>query len=348
MGLLEEKIFESNKLDALYHNYKKYSSIKFDINLDKLQNAIKDNKKFTNYDDNFIFKLSNIIDKKEIYNTLHRKNQYYHFYFYFLEDYAVIEEIRNYCKLKNTNIIPLKNYKKTKNKRFPLKLLKYSISSRDKDQKEEYIFMNKLDEYQKKLNVQDGLKYNNIVNDKLIYEYLKGINWIYQYYFEDNLKNKYWFYPFEYTPLIKDIYQYLKLKKNLKFNYKVVSDHNNFFTVLEQLLFITPFNYNFYLLDNILNSNQINKVKKFVSSDKYKKFYFDLEEIAKEILFNNKNEQIDCHNALYFNKCKLIELSKHLDPNDEFINDFRKYISFEEQNDIYKIIKIYQRSIKSI
>ena len=83
--------------------------------------------------------------------------------------------------------------------------------------------------------------------------------------------------------MIKDIYQYLKTKKNIKFTYDIVTDQSKFFTVLEQLLFITPFNYNFYLLDNILNSKQIEKVKDFVYSEKYKKFYFDLEKIAKDL-----------------------------------------------------------------
>ena len=31
------------------------------------------------------------------------------------------------------------------------------------------------------------LKKNNKIHDNVIYEYLKGVNWIYQYYFQDNL-----------------------------------------------------------------------------------------------------------------------------------------------------------------
>ena len=358
MSLLENKVSEHNILDKKYHNYKRFISINFNLELEKLQKSIKNNTKYSiNNSFDFIYLLVNHLNKKEIYSTLNRKHQYYHYYFYFLDDNQVIEELKNYCMIKNTNIIPLKNKLNKNSNSYPVKLQTYSISSNDRhhqnnlkdlsvEKKEEYLLNNKLDKYYQKLNVKNGLKKNNKIDDKLIYEYLKGVNWIHQYYFQDNLQNKYWYYTFEYTPMIKDIYQYLKNKKNTKFTYDIVTDQSKFFTVLEQLLFITPFNYNFYLLDNILNSTQIKKVKEFVYSDKYNKFYFDLEKIAKEILFDKENEQIDCHDALYINKCKLIKLSKHYDPDNNFINDFRKYLPYQEQVNIYKINKTYVRILK--
>ena len=113
------------------------------------------------------------------------------------------------------------------------------------------------------------------------------------------------------------------------------------------MLFITPFNYNYNLIDNILNSKQKELVKKFISSDKYSNFYFDLKSISNKILFDKKNNQIDCYDALYINKCNLVELSTKYDPNNDFINDFRKYISLDEQHKIYELNKkIYTRILK--
>ena len=56
---------------------------------------------------------------------------------------------------------------------------------------------------------------SNIINTEdiaqMVYHYLSGFAWVYNYYTKGNKKtNQRWYYPYHYTPLIKDMYVVLK------------------------------------------------------------------------------------------------------------------------------------------
>ena len=251
-----------------------------------------------------------------------------------------------------------------------------NIKNLSKEEVEYYKLNKMLDEYYFKLNKQDIVKLGNtkefeqskekfyktyFKKDKntIIKEYLEGLYWINEYYFNDRLCAT-WFYKNYKSPLIQDISKFLN-KNDYNFDYmeKKYNFNNiptNFFTNLEQLIYITPFNVNdlendtTFSLISYLDENKIKKIKQFLLKENIRIIYFNINKIAKDIL-NNNNKDLYCTNAHYFNKCHLKQEETLYTYNDEvFIQEFRKLIGYEQQKItfdqslidnglIYKLIK---------
>jgi len=99
--------------------------------------------------------------------------------------------------------------------------------------------------------------------------------------------------------------------------FRIFENKNLNLIPLTQLMFITPFNYNENLMNQItfINYKNKNKLTDFVENNK--NFYYDLNKIYREIT-SGKNDNIDCSIYIFLSKCHLHFLEKNIDIN-EFI-----------------------------
>jgi hypothetical protein len=134
---------------------------------------------------------------------------------------------------------------------YPSDVGKISLNTRDYQWKNNKI----TDEVAKYYN-QMHIKSINIKDPKMeafVYSYLEGLMWVFNQYFNSYHDNELvfsdtWYFPYDHAPLLTQIYQYLQDKgtdpnyleavsKGLK-KYKI--SRSNFFTPIEQLLYVTP------------------------------------------------------------------------------------------------------------
>jgi len=362
MSLIEDKVLKENNISKQYYNYNRNKLNNLNVYLIQSSELVKKNLHLINFDkfhktlfsklktifEDVMYTLLEFLDKKVIYNKINKKDKNFYFYFYFSDIDTIINDLIKYYFIQKTDQLPFINFiVNKKNKIVKDKLFEYSKSSNDRihknliknyddEKKREYIINNKLDEYHYKFNANKPIFNKNIIsNNKLVSEYLFGINWIFEYYFNDNMKNKLWFYPYNYTPSIKNIYSFLKKNQLPKFNYIEINDNTKYFTVLEQLLFITPLDFDSSLFKKLLNKDHLNKINEFIKSPKIKNMYLNLKQIAKEILNKKNNTEINCYQIYYLNKCELTQLNNTLDIENIFIKEFRKYISYQDQIKIF-------------
>lgn len=240
---------------------------------------------------------------------------------------------------------------------------KNNLEKLNDNSKKKYEIDNMLDDYYNKFNKEDIIDLGNPKDyDKsvqkfydfyfkgkskndIIKEYLDGLYWLNEYYYNDRLSST-WFYKNFKSPLLKDINTFFTTNN---YNFDYIEKKYNFngeltFTNLEQLIYITPFNLNKIETDsnfemlNYLGKENIEKIKKFLQNPKIKPIYFNIDKIVNDIL-QNKNNSLYCFDAYYFNKCYLKdeEILYTYDDN-VFINEFRKIINPNEQFiDINKI-----------
>jgi 5'-3' exonuclease len=149
--------------------------------------------------------------------------------------------------------------------------------------------------------------------DKSCEEYLTGLFWVTDFYFNKNDFNinlnfvSTWFYKSHRPPLIREIAQYLyknKYLNNKEYNKQMKNLANNsivqlvkrddFFNSKEHYYYITP--------KNSLNE----KNNMLIKDNEYSEFYPDLDKLVKEIYQSSNNNIIDCSTATYINKCNLL------------------------------------------
>jgi 5'-3' exonuclease len=150
-------------------------------------------------------------------------------------------------------------------------------------------------------------------------EYINGLLWIFNYYFNDEL-NYSWYYPYEKAPFIDDIYENLLSRDTLELTTK---DIPLLFTPIEQAIYTSPIE-----ITNLLTPKYQNMTKKF-----YKKY--NLSNTLATI--NN----IDCNNSNYLSKCSLLKIDHpiyKLSPI-EFIKEFRTDSTSKE---FIKLVKYYE------
>ena len=306
--------------------------------------------------------IKKIINNNISFNDLlkkHTDNRVNFIYHYFkLNKFPLINNFYNinhkFRKLENTEYIGLLKYNYTLDDRFH----KYNIKYLDDSKIIQYKIEHFIDEYYKKLNKEDIIKLGNLENyDKsiidyykinfnnknkklIIEEYLEGLYWINEYYFNNRLALT-WFYKNTKSPLIKDISYYLKnnevMLNKMENKYSFNNNNYSFFTNLEQLIYITPFNLNNLNNDENMNLikyigiDNIKKIKLFLLDEYINKLYYNNLKIVDDI-FNNNNASLYCNNASYFNKCILKNEQVLNIFNDEyFINKFRKIINYDNQ-----------------
>jgi len=213
----------------------------------------------------------------------------------------------------------LKNYKLSLGKIF----IDYDTYTWNTDE-----YNKSISDYYKDFFEIDNTVPNNSQMRQLVTEYLRGLMWVYDYYYNTNdpIQNyKYvntWVYPYERAPLVKDIYNFLQNapKTILKDISSKLNNFNvprkDFFTPTEHLLYTAPIN---VMLDLVPNEWHT-----FVKTFKY---YKDLNLYAQKILNDKDNNLIDCRGAYFINKCNLLIFDNDMD-NDmddvEFIKSIRK------------------------
>ena len=203
--------------------------------------------------------------------------------------------------------------------------------------------------------------YRNFFDDKskAIQNYLDGLQWVLDYYFNDLTYHK-WYYLYNKSPLIKEIYEYLKDKGNDFFTKSkevlnsccLVESVVDLLSPFEQLLYITPFNKKFDNLILFNNYSSKEKIKNIVMGlhTNFKNLYPDIESIAKNVFNADKNDVIDCRGAIYLNKCILNVVNDSNMINEYDVKIFiRKNLSIDSQEEEYfdKFIEQKKEGIKS-
>jgi 5'-3' exonuclease len=151
-------------------------------------------------------------------------------------------------------------------------------------------------------------------------EYINGLIWIFNYYFNNDL-NYSWYYPYEKPPFIEDIYDGLLKLKSIDLSLK--KDTPLLFTPIEQAIYTSPIE-----ITNLLTPKYQNMTKKF-----YKKY--DLSNILENL------DTINCDNSNYLSKCSLLNIEHpiyKLSPK-EFIKEFR---SDSTSKEFIKLVKYYE------
>jgi 5'-3' exonuclease len=144
---------------------------------------------------------------------------------------------------------------------------------------------------------------DSMVLDKISYEYISGLIWVFDFYFNKNDK-KYnhdnvseWYHKEYKAPLLKQLYKFLEtdIKNNFKkcknimgqLKRKIIK-REDFMNKLEHYLYINP--------PNVINHTENLKV---YTENNY--FYKDINEIH-----NNITENVDCRGIYYLNKCHIL------------------------------------------
>lgn len=175
----------------------------------------------------------------------------------------------------------------------------------------------------KKYNNKTILVFDNKIED-LVKEYLKGLFWVFDNYFNKNnfdINTKYisiWTYNYNRVPLIYQVKEIIsKFKKdgypnminifNKLYN-EVVRDKNyiipykNFMNPLEHYLYVSP------VADKIDKLDISHKYKDLIKS--HKDIFIDLDLISDKIWSGYDNKKmIDCRRITFLNKCNLIGLN---------------------------------------
>lgn len=277
----------------------------------------------------------------------------------------------NPLNLSNKEFIQLiqKNYHETKN--FPrtnINLNSYSIHIDDpfhksklkqlgitnNYQKEIYKFDKMLDEYYIKFNVtplvltKDKINsyYQTYFNVKLyeshnkftkdatqiMADYLEGIVWVFNSYFNDKTYINTWCYMHEKSPLLSHFVSYLNnidqeqfhdIYDNLSTYY--VTDITTYFTPIEQLVYVSP------MVENTISLLPTNYQEFITTNKNIKKYFIDIKDIVDKLWEAKVSTDIDCHSIPYFNKCLLKQLHRTTISDDKnFLKEIRKVVPTTE------------------
>jgi hypothetical protein len=156
--------------------------------------------------------------------------------------------------------------------------------------------------------------------DNSVKEYINGLIWIYNYYYQNKL-NFSWYYPYEKTPFIEDISNYLNKLESLPV---LKEEYPLLLTPIEQSIYTSPIE-----ITDLLSKKYQHMTKKF-----YKKY--NLTNILDTI------NKINCNNSNYLSKCSLLNIDHpiyKLSPK-QFIKEFRTESSSKEYINLIKYYEI--------
>jgi 5'-3' exonuclease len=358
----ESYFLHRNYFLSVYNNFYNYNDSQFHLNLKKLSINIGI---LTNLmkNDFFYYTLLRYIDDEKLYDFMkdNKSNDkiflFKKLYYYEVDRDFLADNIISYYKKFNSLPVNIKSSLLIDNLRkmtfssetYPHSAKIQSLNPRDTLS---YKINYKLDRFYKLLNPIDKF-YSKYFSDKsrvkrnehhlyykqfkfndkdLVKKYLKGWNWVVNYYF-NNHTEKTWYYYDSRSPLLLEIVNHYNEQILLEF---VKDDFS--ITRLEQFIFITPFNLNYDLnyqlqyFNNILSKEDFNKVIKFITENK--KYFNNLGNFYKNLeKYSNK---IDCSTSLFVNKCSLDFLDYYVDIK-QFCKDLRKYINYNQQVTYYPI-----------
>jgi 5'-3' exonuclease len=198
-------------------------------------------------------------------------------------------------------------------------------------EKEKYQFEHMLDSYYVKLNAQPldlsagkvpeyyntyfHVKVTNskgeLTNDgkELCQQYLEGILWVFNYYFNDTNYISTWYYPHERTPLLRHLSLYLDKLSHSEFNeleagleaYQV-QDLEDYFNPVEQFLYVCPMTKDNIasLPEEFQDAFETDELPSFLRT-----FYTDVDMMVDTLWGETVSKEIDCRSIPYFNKCSI-------------------------------------------
>lgn len=168
----------------------------------------------------------------------------------------------------------------------------------------------KIDDYEF-IESKHGVKKRSKKLDKVIHDYVEGLLWTFNYYYNEfpNIIN--WYYKWENAPLLRDIYIYLRdndtilddINKGLD---KYYVEEKDFFNPLEQLMYNTP----------KTRDNEELVPKEYLNFFRNNEYYIDISKLVLDL-----KENVDCKGARYLNRCKIKPLENY---DMEFDKQFRK------------------------
>ena len=332
--ILEKK---NNEMTINFKNFVFLLKIFTDNEKEMLKNVYL-SKKYKNY--NYLIRHINEKLNNNIYKKVDQSN-----IFEFIDDYN--NKKKNMPKLSDKVISLVKYSTKIEDQKIDLDIMDdYDI--------EMYKYEYMLDEYRYILNKDYYIKLGNPKYEhnesKILYYkdffsnekindickiYLDGLQWILDYYFNDVTYQR-WFYIFNKSPLISDIYKYIAKQDNDFFdNSKVALRNTDITSVTDEL---TPLEHFFY----VTQTNDIKVFKKFSKSYENKDKVLELYKILSEkypdfkLISNNilskKTKNIDCRDITFLSKCD-INLMHNSSLIDEVIfkNFVRVQINIESQ-----------------
>jgi 5'-3' exonuclease len=223
--------------------------------------------------------------------------------------------------------------------------------------KELYKFDNMLDEYYIKFNAQPLMLTKNKINDyyekyfdvtltnnngdltkeanQVMHNYLEGILWVFNYYYNDTSYVNKWYYEHERAPLMRHFLMFLD-KISLEYFNDVytnlskyqVSNLENYFNPVEQLIYVSPMTED---IIKLLPSNY----RKYITSDNLDPFlrtyFIDINEIVIRLWNDKISKDVDCRGIIYFNKCGIKSIGRPTSADDK---QFLKAIRKVKQNEI--------------
>ncbi|MBA3750887.1 MAG: hypothetical protein H0X03_08380, partial [Nitrosopumilus sp.] len=208
-------------------------------------------------------------------------------------------------------------------------------------EKEKYKFDNMTDHYQTKFNAfrldlsKKGVKkyyrkyfdvelsYNDDKLDSasksIMYDYLQGLVWVFEYYYNDLTYVNTWCYMHEKAPILKHLSLYLNkidesdlnnITKSLK-KYQV-TDLDKYFNPIIQLIYVSPMNSKTIKLLPENYQELINSKPKELS-----KFFINTKKVVSNLKETKESANMDCRSIRYFNKCLLKEIQKPTRSDDK-------------------------------
>ena len=212
MSKFENHVLKENFLSKKYHNFKKFKN----YHLGKEFRELKKNIKNEINKDSYKYLVNNILfilDKNLFYEYFKNSSnqiikKYKQYFIYFINSSELFDYFFDYLRNNIDKKIILISDKLTDK---PITLEEYDKSSTNKYYKniisglpkqevEEYLLLNRIDKYYNKLNSKDLVNldgsehsinkyyqsyFNNYDINQIVNQYLTGINWIFQYYYND-------------------------------------------------------------------------------------------------------------------------------------------------------------------
>ncbi|AYV85431.1 MAG: putative 5'-3'exonuclease20 [Satyrvirus sp.] len=224
-------------------------------------------------------------------------------------------------------------------------------------QKEVYKFDNMLDEYYIKFNAQTldlspdkinnyyknyfGIelfdKNNKLTKEavQLMHDYVEGILWVFDYYFNDITYINKWYYEHEKAPLLQHLLIFLD-NSTVEYFAKMYEDLDNYhiknlkkyFNPVEQLMYVSP------MTDDVLKLLPSN-YRNYIMSDNLdpflKNYFVDIDELTSRLWKEKVSNDIDCHGIIHFNKCLVKSIQKPTATDDEL---FLKIVNKVKPNEV--------------
>jgi hypothetical protein len=143
--------------------------------------------------------------------------------------------------------------------------------------------------------------------EEMLKKYCEGCSFIIDIYYNNNLQNYFWYYPFEKSPRMNEIADYIqtKIKSYTNtfdyYNKNTDSPHGLFDNISKEYKYFSRKQYSLYInkkkkeiLDSILK--KINEKRKNIQLSEYSNIY-------DAFIYDNINIIYSCINKIYINKC---------------------------------------------